>query len=129
MLLPGLSAGSGLSFLQIDYAEDLVGLNADDIFHKLAATGPQIPRREIQQWLIQALGLVKAQEGAAAEAVAPLAKSMLALEAAAPVSPTQSASPATGTFAITRVGNQLQIRPWGEALSPAVLTTADPRTL
>ncbi|NJL45920.1 MAG: hypothetical protein HC922_09855 [Leptolyngbyaceae cyanobacterium SM2_3_12] len=51
--------------LGIEFAEDLLRFSPEDIHQKLAANGPQVPRVEIQQWLIQALRLVKTQEAQA----------------------------------------------------------------
>jgi hypothetical protein len=111
--------------LQVEFAEDLVGLDADDIFHQLAATGTQIPRREIQHWLVQALRLVNTQEAAAATEPQ--------LAPATPGGDAGSAPPTHehpgGQFAIARVGDQLQVKYQAPGQPPAELTTADPQAL
>ena len=119
--------------LQIDFAEGLVGLDSEDIFHRLAETGPQIPRREIQQWLIQALRLVKAHE---AETPAVLAEtpesggSEPSDREALDSGPNAHAEEIpSGAFEIIRVGPCLKIQHMAAGFPSAELTTADPQTL
>lgn len=119
--------------LQIEFAEELVGLDVEAIFQKLTENGPQIPRREIQQWLIQALRLVKAHEAEASWAGAGPGPEDLVSPEADDVAPTPAAeiegnSPA-GTFQISLVGDQLCAKNLLEGNTVADLTTDDPQEL
>jgi hypothetical protein len=115
--------------LQIEWAEALVGLDIEEIFQKLAETGTQIPRREIQQWLIQALRLVKAQESETSSQGEEPSDMPKGDDRAFPTADSSPAQGPTGTFEIAPVGNQLHIKTMVEGPTATELTTDDPQTL